>query len=318
MDWMAIAAGFAEQFRQQAQRADQSWEVVAEQVRQLAASGLYRPLLEADRLERFDYLELMSSACGVTTFVSSQHESACRRVVGTPLAAQFLPEWTSGRRLAGICFAHIRRPRVEVEARLEGGHLRFRGTAPWFTGWGLMQDVVVAGTTAEGDFLFAVTELDRVRPGPVQLLCAMQASNTVALELDLELPAERLLARVTPQELAGRDLANIVANSARSLGVTRAALELVPEPLLRREYESLRQRARRWQGGEDGLEIRARAVRLGLLAAQASVVSAGGRANSLDHPAQRLVREAMFYSVTQLTRELGQTTIAALLRACCD
>lgn len=318
MDWMATAASLAGEFRLQAQRADQSWEVVAEQVGRLAASGLYGHLVEADRPERFDYLELMSSACGVTTFVSSQHESACRRVMGTPLAEQFLPEWTSGRRLAGICFAHIRRARVDVVAELEGARLRFRGTAPWFTGWGLMQDVVVAGTTAEGDYLFAVIELDRVKPGPIQPLCAMQASNTVSLELDLELPAERLLARVTPQELASRDLANIVANSARSLGVTRAALALMPEPVLRREYESLRQRARHWQGGEDGLEIRARAVRLGLLAAQASLVAAGGRGNSLDHPAQRLVREAMFYSVTQLTRELGQTTIAALLRACCD
>lgn len=318
MDWMAVAAELAEDFRQQAQRADRSWRLVAEQVTRLAASGLYRELVKAERAERFDYLELMSSACGVTTFVSSQHESACRRVAGTPLESEFLPEWTSGRRLAGICFAHVRRPRVDVEAWLEGDRLRFRGTAPWFTGWGLMQDVVVAGTTADGDFLFAVSELDRVKAGPIQSLCAMQASNTVALELDLELPAERLLARVTRQQLAGKDLANIVANSARSLGVTRAALDLLPEPELSDQYAKLRERARNWDGGQDGLEIRARAVRLGLLAAQASLVASGGRGNSLDHPAQRLVREAMFYSVTQLTRELGQTTIATLLRACCD
>src|SRR5204862_7292956 len=56
------------------------------------------------------------------------------------------------------------------------------------------------------------------------------------------------------------------------------------------------------EGFREGvLRTRAWCIDLGVRAAHMAVVTSGGAANSLDHPAQRLFREAMLYSVTALT-----------------
>jgi len=62
------------------------------------------------------------------------------------------------------------------------------------------------------------------------------------------------------------------------------------------------------------LQARSWCVELGVRAAHAAVIASGGAANSLDHPAQRLFREAMLYTLTGLTGELQAAVLGRLVR----
>ena len=48
--------------------------------------------------------------------------------------------------------------------------------------------------------------------------------------------------------------------------------------------------------------------------AHAAVTAGGGAANELDHPAQRLFREAMVYTLVAQTRDLRVATLDLLTR----
>ena len=60
--------------------------------------------------------------------------------------------------------------------------------------------------------------------------------------------------------------------------------------------------------------LRARCIDLGMRAAHAAVTAGGGAANGLDHPAQRLFREAMVYTLVAQTRDLRVATLDRLTR----
>lgn len=65
---------------------------------------------------------------------------------------------------------------------------------------------------------------------------------------------------------------------------------------------------------EDASRARAWCVDLGVRAAHAAVIVSSGAANLLDHPAQRLFREAMVYTLTAQTGDLQTATLERLLR----
>lgn len=68
------------------------------------------------------------------------------------------------------------------------------------------------------------------------------------------------------------------------------------------------------EAGDAARSARARCVELGVRAAHAAVTASGGAANLLDHPAQRIFREAMVYTLTAQTSDLQTATLARLVR----
>jgi alkylation response protein AidB-like acyl-CoA dehydrogenase len=62
------------------------------------------------------------------------------------------------------------------------------------------------------------------------------------------------------------------------------------------------------------LEARAWGLELAVRAATALVTSVGGRAMAADHPAQRLLREAAFFTIQAQTPALRDATLAQLTR----
>ena len=63
---------------------------------------------------------------------------------------------------------------------------------------------------------------------------------------------------------------------------------------------------------ETQIEARAQSLELAVRAATALVVSAGGRGMASDHPAQRLLREAAFFTIQAQTPALRRSTLAQL------
>lgn len=203
------------------------------------------------------------------------------------------------------------------------------------TGWGLADEVLLAGTMPGGRSVWVVAPLvesDNLRASPPLRLCAMSASATVALTCrGLRIGADRLVKIMTATELDGDTAGAILFFSALSLGVASAAIELLREresggPLaaaaddLDRELAAARGAVNRQADADatpgdrtgDAAEVRAWCIDLGVRAAHAAVVASGGSANLLDHTAQRLFREAMVYTLIAQTRDLQTASLHRL------
>lgn len=340
----AIASQF---LTPRATRADQATAPPVDQIRHLAEAGLLGLTTPPEYGGRGapphvvrDCLAAVAAGCGVTAFVYFQHLVGCRHLAGGangPLKERLLPALAGGRRFCSLAFSHLRRPGPPTLcARAAAAAWVFDGTAPWMTGWGLADEVLLAGVLPDGRSAWVVAPLvesEALRASLPMRLCAMNASATVTLSCrGLRIGAERQVKTMTPAELAGDTAGAILFFTALSLGVARAAVELLragdPDgPVaaaaiaLDRELAAARAAVDRWddpatpvsQRG-DVAGLRAWCIDLGVRAAHAAVAGSGGAANRLDHPAQRLFREAMVYTLVAQTRDLRVATLDRLTR----
>jgi alkylation response protein AidB-like acyl-CoA dehydrogenase len=288
-----------------------------------------------------EYLAILAAACGTTTFVQMQHVSAGGLIAGGEnenLKREILPRLAAGERWCSLAFSHVRRPGAPlVRATRDAAGFRFDGEAPWMTGWGLMDEVVLAGTLPGGDYVFVVAPLAEsgaLQASPPLRLCGMNATTTVALTCrGLWVGEERWVKTITPAAMAESDRAGALTPTALSLGAARAAQGLVARqaethdsrPLadtaagLAGAIEAARAEVDGWEGRvadpdypENAMRCRARCVELGVRAAYTAIIASGGSANLLAHPAQRLYREAMVYSLLAQTRDVQAATLARL------
>lgn len=326
-----------DELRTNAPRTDQQPCLSREVLRELGRRGLYRLAvakelggLGASAAELWDVSEALAGACGTTNFVQAQHQGGIgfvARSSNQPLVQSQLAPMLAGERLCGVAFAHCRRPQSPLQVIREGDGLVFDGEAPWCSGWGLLDELVVAGRDDRGMDVYAL--VPAASPGlsaqsPVKL-SAMNASSTVSLKLErVRVSSERWLFEQTAVEMAQRDFRSQLSYAALPLGLTREACRLIQErrpgsaavEVFLTSCQDLRARALAWTGGEqEALEIRSQANLLGQRAAQAAVVAVGGQANHIEHPACRLLREASFYFLTQLNEPLREAYLAKLAKA---
>jgi alkylation response protein AidB-like acyl-CoA dehydrogenase len=329
---------------------DKSDAIPADNVRQLASAGLlglstpeiYGGYGAPGSVLR-TYTEILAAACGTTTFVQGQHLSACALIAGgenEELKYEVLPAFARGERICGVAFSHLRRPGSPIlRAVQDGDSYVFNGSAPWFTGWGLMTETVLGGTLPDGRFLYVVTPLDAqgIEASPPLKLCAMNASGTVILTIrDLRVPAERAMKTITREQMGANDLGAILVVAPQIFGVSRAALDLLAglaemrrSDVIRQTLDALeaemaaaRAAVDRWldrvddPGYKEGaLSTRAWCIAFGVRCAHAAMAATGGLANSRDNDAQRLFREAMFYTLTAQTRDVQTATLNYLAEA---
>lgn len=314
-------------FRTAAVETDRSGRLSLQHLHQLGEAGVYRlavPLerggLDAGPELRWEVNESLAGACGSLHFVAAQHQGGLGFLLrGNP--DLLTSEHVQGRRLCGVAFAHLRRPKSPVEVETTATGWIFRGQAPWFSGWGLMDEVVLAGRDEGGRDIYALVPLRQaaIEACPLPELSAMQATATVSLRLhDLVIPSASLVLIQTLEEMAQRDFRSQLSYAALPLGLVREARRWIQNArvleVLRRRADLLRQRALAWvDDPAEALEIRAAANVLALQAAQAAVVSCGGLANQLEHPANRLLREASFYFLTQLSPPLRDAALEKLV-----
>ena len=276
--------------------------------------------------------EVLAGADGNTWFVWLQHHAAVKMLAGSAnadLARRWLPSLCAGTTQAGVAYSHLRSSEVVVSAtRVEGGW-RLSGTAPWCTGWGLLDVVLVGAVTEDDGVVFAVvamTEGAGMAPGPPLDLAAMGGTRTVTLHLDGYVVADADVVQRTPRanwaatdaaaganvqpstfglagaalvELAGRDETTAKSLSARLQDVRRRAYGLMDDVPA---GEAL----------EERLALRAEALLLAVEATSALVTSVGGRAMTGSNPAQRWAREALFHLVFAQTRPARVTTLARI------
>jgi alkylation response protein AidB-like acyl-CoA dehydrogenase len=296
----------------------------------LAAAGLYGIAvpeadggLDLDVATQHRVVEALASGCLTTTFVWLQHRNPTRALIATGNAGlrdAWLAPLASGERRAGIALAGNRPgPPLLRAARARGAPV-LAGTAPWVSGWGLVDVLLV--TARDGDTVVSVLvdaeEAEALRAERLRLVAA-DASGTVTLRFDgYEVPAARVIGVEPHAAVLERDATGLRMNGSLALGlIDRCCRLLGPSPL---DDELVAARSALDAAATQELpEARAAACELALRAANALTVAHGSRAILVGEHAERLAREALFLAVfgsrppikASLLRRLGAATDGA-------
>jgi alkylation response protein AidB-like acyl-CoA dehydrogenase len=324
-------------------------------VAQLADAGLLAvrvPVdeggLGGDARVDVEAVELLSGACGATWFVVTQHQmpqAVARGTLGDcwrrgPAAARHRPRLASGRTRAGIAVAHLRRPGPPaVRAEPDGTGWRFTGVSDWCTGWGLVDVVMIAGTTADDDIVLALLPA-RDRPGlqagaPLRL-SVMGGTRTVALRIDdLRIDADDVLAVADGAAWRTADTARTANAMPAAVGLLRRAVVTLatvgeqrgrPEAVhaalhlgnhgaaLRQQAYSLLLDVPSFERLPERTALRGELAALTVRATQALVAARSGSGLLADSPEQRWAREATFHLVQAQTAAVRAAQLAALIR----
>ncbi len=325
----------------------------ARQMARLAEAGVFGWLIprrwggsEVDEPEILcGYLEL-SDACLTSAFILTQFNSAVQKLVtcgrGEALQEKWLPRLARGECFTTVGISHLttsrsRGPGPAVTAEPVGDGYRLNGHIPWVTGANAAQLIVVGGTTPNGEQLLAAIETTdqglTVAP-PLQFL-ALTASQTGPIELhDVAVRAEQIVAGPALEvlKIGSRGGTGSLTTSALALGTSRSTLRALRDELrqtpglepvvsqLADEGRSLEQAmiaaSRCEPGAWSAEQIRLRANSYVTRLAQSSLAAAKGTGFVSGHPAERAIREAMFFYVWSCPQAVVQGNLQEL--ACRD
>lgn len=289
------------------------------------------------------FQEEAARASGAFAFLQTQHQSAVSliaRHAAPEFAARVLAGTDDASNLIGLGFSQLRRRGApSVTAEPEGDGYRVRGKVPWVTGFGVFPRFLLGASLPGGEAVFVLAPLEegpRVGvEGPMRLV-AMESANTVALDLDGLLVRAEDVAFIVPADwIAQQDEINIALQSHFAFGLTRGALDVIRGEAAKPGKEALADAADRLgaeldrlraETAADGrnapeerrLALRARAVELMGRCAHAAVAASAGAANAVGHPAGRLWREALVYTVSAQTTAIMTATVARLTRSATD
>ena len=333
-----------------AQEIDQDPEALREVLAEMGARNLMAlkrpaayggPELDEPTFRRFQ--EEMARTSGTLAFCQTQHQSAVAmlsRSDNDELKDAYLPHMADGTKQVGIGFSQLRRPGPSImraEPTRDGYVLN--GNVPWVTGWSFFPEFLVGATLPDGRALFAVAPLvaqPSVMVSPPMRLAAMEAAMTVSVDIDGYFVPQAQVAFIRESGwIANSDMLNIALQGHFAIGCALGGLDVLESAYLRRrepflaetlkllrdELKACRREtaeAQKLAGEEtteDRLRVRAWAVDLAFRCAQAAIVSSSGAANSLRHPAQRIYREALVYSVSAQTTPIMAATLARLTHA---
>jgi alkylation response protein AidB-like acyl-CoA dehydrogenase len=246
-------------------------------------------------------VETLASGCLTTTFVWLQHRNPVRAVAATE-NAELRDAWLSGlcrgERRAGIALAGNRPgpPLLTFERTSEG--LVLSGEAPWVSGWGRV-DVLLVAARRDDRVVTALVDArasDTLTADPLRLV-GVNASGTVTLRFRAHpVSAGRIVREETHAAVLERDAASLRLNGSLALGVAARCGTLVGPGPLDDERDACRAELDA-ATVETMPAARARASELALRSSAALTVSAGSRSILTDQHAQRLARESLFLLV---------------------
>jgi len=299
--------------------ADRAGVVPEMQLQRLADAGFYGISTYCDAATVAKIIEIIASGCLTTTFVWTQHlgAAAATNASAGPVKDELGAELASGRRRAGVAFAHLLRPGTPmstVEPDDSGWVLN--GTAPWVTGWGHI-DVVHAGARHGDDIVWML--LDAVDSAtlestPVPFAVVDSTQTKVLTYRDHKVPTSRVTRIEKYADWRSRYRLGLRANGSLALGVANRCCRLLDDSSMSAQLNHTRDTLNMIDpADEEAMSIaRADASLFAVQAATALVARTGGRAVMMSEHAQRLMREAMFVMVQGQTPAIKASMLTKL------
>ena len=275
-------------------------------------------------------LVAIAEPCLTTALAVTQWASAVRIIAAAPpdVRAAVLPALVRGDAFTTVGISQLTTSRQHtapalVAARAADGW-RLDGLCPWVTGADQVDTLVTGAVTADGSRLFFVvpTRAAGVAIDPPLEMLAVSGSRTAAVRFT----AVNVAAAIAPPADGPRT--GGLATTALALGATRASLALVADEAASRpfllpivagltaEADALRGRldaaARHGIEPADRDQLRADANGLVLRAAQAALAASKGAGFVRGHPAERLVRESLFFLVWSCPQAVTSTVLCEL------
>lgn len=286
------------------------------------------------------YQMMVARHSGAIAFTTTQHQSSVSFVAGgtnEPLKEKFLTRMGTVEGGAGVAFSQLRKsgaPAV-LAKKVEGG-FEVSGRLPWITGYGIYPSFVLAAETEDGSTLFLLLPFysgKGVLIGEPMALAVATSSETVAAELqEVFVPDEMVIGMKAPGWIHQNDMANAANQGFLALGCAWAAHDQLERAYNAKPSDSLQaaltSAKAQLQCAETELfatadetqphtlkekvEARSTCIKLAQQLAGMAIASWGGSALSLNHPAQRVYREALLYTVVGQTQEIRAGTLDAI------
>ncbi|MEG4282729.1 acyl-CoA dehydrogenase family protein [Microcoleus sp. A006_D1] len=280
----------------------------------------------------YQYQELTARYSGALSFLQTQHHSATAMLASSDnqmLKSRYLRAIAQKELRLGVGFSHLRRsgnPAVTATPAPNGYLLS--GNVPWITGFGLFQKFIVAAVLPDNRAVFGVLpfanidrEYGKIAVSEIMQLIAMNSTNTVTATLDNWLLHESEIIAVKPVGwIAENDSKNILNFVPGTLGCIRAGLDVIAtaatakdSPVIAVACRKLEQKLDRLKqhflqsqhsSKAEQLALRAEAIDLAVRCGHAAVVVSSGAANGTLHPAGRVYREALVYTVSGQTKDV--------------
>jgi alkylation response protein AidB-like acyl-CoA dehydrogenase len=298
----------AARFLADAAAVDAADAVPAEHLRGLADAGLYGIFAPAEvgglglGAEVGLVIEELASACLASTFVWLQHLRLLGAMLdpATPAALReaLLPAVVSGEVRGGVALAGLLPGPPRLTARPVDGGWLLDGEAPWVSGWGIV-DVLVVAARGPQDKVVTLLMDSREQRGLTaarQRLAAANASATVQLGFaGVFVPGGRFVSQA-PYDPVAAQSEGLRGNGSLALGVGRRCCALIGPSPLDAELDACRAEL----DAADTAAMpaaRAHASELAARAAHYLAVRRGSRSALAGDDAERLAREAGFLLV---------------------
>jgi len=280
----------------------------------------------------------VGSGCGATFFVWVQHHGVVRSVRDSPntaLVDRLLRPMCTGDLIAGVAFAHVRRPGPPAirATPLDDGAWQLDGFAPWATSWGIADRFCIAAESDDGELVWSMipgTQSPRVVATELEL-AVFSSTGTVALHFERCVvgPDDIVLVEDAERWRAG-DRRRAAIGQPAVLGVADRAIRLLDDfggdevadaaGRLRGELSTTWNRddelVEAMMSGDDVIRTasdhRAAGLDLARRSTTALLAATGGRGMDLEHPAQRLAREADFYVIQAQTADGRAATLRSV------
>jgi alkylation response protein AidB-like acyl-CoA dehydrogenase len=313
-DVLAIARELADEVLfPDAMRVDRLEVLPAAYLDALATAGLYGAPAPAeagglglDLRQVANVVEELASGSLAATFVLIQHFGLVMTLAGDGAPAALRDRWLTsacqGRTRGGIALAGLIPGPPQLRAEPDANGWQLDGTAPWVTGWGLI-DLVQVVARGPDDTVVTLIMDAADQPGLTvtrQRLAAVDAAVTVRLGFERVLiPAERFVDQVPFDPAVSVQPAGLRLNGSLALGVTRRCTRLLGPSPLDDELTACRDRlAAALETDPDPMAAaRAAASELAFRAAATLTVRDGANSITVDQHPQRLAREALFLLV---------------------
>jgi alkylation response protein AidB-like acyl-CoA dehydrogenase len=323
---------------------DRTGDWPADDLRDLGNIGLCRWYVpqkfggeEIDPLELHLRYEAIASASVATALVISQRDSAIGLIDGgenPDLRQEILPALARDEYFATIGIAQLTTSQQGgLRAVADGNAFRLDGIIPWSTGAAKAKFIVAGAVTQDGrQILFVLpTGLPGVSVQSPLELVALRASWTSRVGLHgARLDKRWLLRGPVAKALAGPSRGIPLSQAFLGFGLCHGALELIARhdsdrgrslgtrfgdqfSALRSEVLELCKPGRESDGMTAAPQLRAACNDLAMRLTQSAVALHKGSALLLDHPAQRLAREAMFFLVWSCPDPVIDCTVNVLV-----